>query len=119
MAEVALKAEVRQERGKGPARRLRASGKVLRSPGFLAVYREAAEEDSTEEAEGTLPPVTEGETLKPLEIYSMSSSASSTFTVTLLRFHRRRWRVALLHSLKGVRFGLREEMLRLARTNSL
>ena len=51
--------------------------------------------------------------------YSMPSSASSTFTVTLLRFHRRRWRVALLHSLKGVRFGLREEMLRLARTNSL
>ena len=32
MAEVALKAEVRQERGKGPARRLRASGKV---PGTL------------------------------------------------------------------------------------
>lgn len=32
MAEVALQAEVRQERGKGPARRLRASGKV---PGTL------------------------------------------------------------------------------------
>jgi large subunit ribosomal protein L25 len=32
VAEVALKAEVRQERGKGPARRLRASGKV---PGTL------------------------------------------------------------------------------------
>lgn len=32
MAEVALKAEVRQDRGKGPARRLRASGKV---PGVL------------------------------------------------------------------------------------
>lgn len=32
MAEVALKAEVRSERGKGPARRLRASGKV---PGTL------------------------------------------------------------------------------------
>ena len=36
----------------------------------------------------------------------MPSSASSTFAVTLLRFHRRRWRVALLHSLKGVRFGV-------------
>lgn len=49
---------------------LRASGKVLKSPGFLAVYREAAEEDSTEEAEGMLPAVAEGETLKLLKLHS-------------------------------------------------
>jgi DNA topoisomerase-1 len=49
---------------------LRASGKVLKSPGFLAVYREVAEEGAAEEAEATLPAVKEGETLRLLELHS-------------------------------------------------
>ena len=52
MAEVALKAEVRQERGKGPARRLRASGKVPgtvygRGMDAVAVTVDARELDHT------------------------------------------------------------------------
>ncbi|MGE0638664.1 MAG: type I DNA topoisomerase [Thermoanaerobaculia bacterium] len=56
---------------------LRASGKVMKSPGFLAVYQEAKEEaaerraarggadpDDDEESEGLLPPLEEGETLR-------------------------------------------------------
>ncbi len=52
---------------------LRASGRILREPGFLAVYREAPEEGaegSAEEAEATLPPLVEGEALKLLKVDS-------------------------------------------------
>ncbi|HEV2853028.1 MAG TPA: type I DNA topoisomerase [Thermoanaerobaculia bacterium] len=50
---------------------LRASGKVLRRPGFLAVYRETPDEDAaSEEAEGVLPPLAEGETLEKVRILS-------------------------------------------------
>jgi DNA topoisomerase-1 len=50
---------------------LRASGRVLKSAGFLAVYREAPEEGTpTEEDEATLPAVTEGEELKLLQVTS-------------------------------------------------
>lgn len=42
---------------------LRASGKVLRKPGFLSVYRETPEEGASEEEEAMLPPVTEGQKL--------------------------------------------------------
>ncbi|HXO21925.1 MAG TPA: type I DNA topoisomerase [Thermoanaerobaculia bacterium] len=55
---------------------LRASGRILKDPGFLAVYREAPEEGSAEEpAEATLPPVKEGEALELLKI-----SAEQKFT---------------------------------------
>jgi DNA topoisomerase-1 len=49
---------------------LRAAGKVMRSPGFLAVYQEAREEaaerrgEDDEEEGGILPPLVEGETVK-------------------------------------------------------
>jgi len=58
---------------------LRARGKILKSPGFLAVYQEAADEDARknngtngdENGEGTtMPPLTEGEKLKLLELHS-------------------------------------------------
>ncbi len=52
---------------------LRASGKVLRRPGFLAVYRETPDEDAAapaEDAEGVLPPLQEGETLEKVRILS-------------------------------------------------
>jgi DNA topoisomerase-1 len=52
---------------------LRASGKVLKRPGFLAVYREAPDEDAVangEEAEGLLPAVTEGEKLELIKLLS-------------------------------------------------
>src|SRR4051812_37211168 len=52
---------------------LRASGKVLRRPGFLAVYREAPEEDAPaddaqETQEGMLPPLAEGEVLERVKV---------------------------------------------------
>jgi DNA topoisomerase-1 len=59
---------------------LRATGRVMKSPGFLAVYREAADEDAPangsangEEDGGsaaTLPPLREGQTLKALRVLS-------------------------------------------------
>ena len=54
---------------------LRATGRVLREPGFLAVYREAAEEDAPRRRtrgapRGPLPPVAEGEELKLLQVSS-------------------------------------------------
>ncbi|MBW8875981.1 MAG: type I DNA topoisomerase [Acidobacteria bacterium] len=52
---------------------LRASGKVLKRAGFLAVYRETPDEDaaaSTDEAEGLLPALTEGERLELLKLLS-------------------------------------------------
>jgi DNA topoisomerase-1 len=52
---------------------LRASGKVLRRPGFLAVYRETPDEDAVtpaEDAEGVLPVLREGETLEKVKILS-------------------------------------------------
>ena len=55
---------------------LRAQGKVLKSPGFLAVYQEAKDEDATngdqsENGEGTsMPAVREGEELRLLELHS-------------------------------------------------
>jgi DNA topoisomerase-1 len=52
---------------------LRASGKVLRKPGFLAVYRETPDEDaapSADDAEGLLPPLTEGEKLELIKLLS-------------------------------------------------
>jgi DNA topoisomerase-1 len=52
---------------------LRAAGKVLRRPGFLAVYREAPEEDAPaddaqETQEGMLPPLAEGEVLERVKV---------------------------------------------------
>ncbi len=55
---------------------LRASGRVLREPGFLAVYREAPEEggeangNADEAAEGMLPPLVEGEALRLVKVNS-------------------------------------------------
>jgi DNA topoisomerase-1 len=52
---------------------LRASGKVLKRPGFLAVYRETVDEEAGEEANGegaTLPPLAEGEALKLVKLLS-------------------------------------------------
>ena len=52
---------------------LRASGKILKRPGFLAVYRESPDEDAGEEANGegaTLPPLAEGETLDLVKLLS-------------------------------------------------
>jgi DNA topoisomerase-1 len=52
---------------------LRASGKVLKRPGFLAVYRETPDEDAGEEANGEgsmLPPFAEGETLELVKLLS-------------------------------------------------
>ena len=52
---------------------LRASGKILKRPGFLAVYRESPDEDAGEEANGegaTLPPLVEGETLDLVKVLS-------------------------------------------------
>jgi len=52
---------------------LRASGKILKRPGFLAVYRESPDEDAGEEANGegaTLPPLAEGETLDLVKVLS-------------------------------------------------
>lgn len=52
---------------------LRASGKVLKRAGFLAVYRETPDEDAGEEANGegaTLPPLSEGETLELVKLLS-------------------------------------------------
>jgi DNA topoisomerase-1 len=59
---------------------LRATGRVMKSPGFLAVYRETPDEDApgangangvnAEDAEGMLPPVTEGQVLELLKLTS-------------------------------------------------
>ena len=52
---------------------LRVSGKVLKRAGFLAVYREAPDEDAGEEANGEgamLPPLVEGETLELVKLLS-------------------------------------------------
>jgi DNA topoisomerase I len=52
---------------------LRASGKVLKRPGFLAVYRETPDEDAGEEANGegaTLPLLREGEELELVKLTS-------------------------------------------------
>jgi len=46
---------------------LRATGSVLRFPGFMKLYIEGVD-DEDEEKEGTLPPLSEGETLKLLEV---------------------------------------------------
>ena len=45
---------------------LRASGQVMRSPGFLEVYREIVEDVADEDAEGRLPDLQQGEALKLL-----------------------------------------------------
>jgi len=51
---------------------LRARGKVLKSPGFLAVYQEAKDEDAQSENgdSDAMPPLREGEELKLLELHS-------------------------------------------------
>ncbi len=52
---------------------LRVSGRVLKSPGFLAVYREAPEEgapENDEAEEATLPAIAEGEMLTLLKVTS-------------------------------------------------
>jgi len=45
---------------------LRASGQIMRSPGFLEVYREIVEDVADEDAEGRLPDLKQGEALKLL-----------------------------------------------------
>lgn len=48
---------------------LRATGKVMKSPGFLAVYREVATDEATPaEDDATLPTLAAGETLRLLEL---------------------------------------------------
>ncbi|MBL7685310.1 MAG: type I DNA topoisomerase, partial [Deltaproteobacteria bacterium] len=51
---------------------LRASGSILKFPGFIAVYQEGKDESNTENSdedqEGTMPALNEGEILKLLEI---------------------------------------------------
>ena len=54
---------------------LRATGRILKSPGFLAVYRETPDEDaaaeaSEDESAATLPPLAEGQALKALRVTS-------------------------------------------------
>ncbi|QSV45811.1 type I DNA topoisomerase [Geobacter benzoatilyticus] len=49
--------------GAGEGYRFRAAGTVIRFPGFMKLYIEGVD-DQTEEKEGTLPPLTEGESLK-------------------------------------------------------
>jgi len=46
----------------------RASGSVLKFPGFISVYLEAKDEDSQEEEASTLPDLKEGDPLKLLEL---------------------------------------------------
>ncbi len=50
--------------------RLRASGKILRSPGFLAVYQEVVDKLEADEEEGTaqLPPLAEGDLLRKVAL---------------------------------------------------
>jgi DNA topoisomerase-1 len=49
---------------------LRASGQVLKFPGYTQIYTESAEEtgEAVEEADKTLPPLEEGQTVKLLEV---------------------------------------------------
>ncbi|MEA2558867.1 MAG: topoisomerase [Acidobacteriota bacterium] len=54
---------------------LRATGRIMRSPGFLAVYREVADEETPANGEdegnaATLPPLSEGQTLAMLRLQS-------------------------------------------------
>jgi len=56
---------------------LRATGRVMKSPGFLAVYREIVDEETPANGNGeddgssaTLPPLREGQTLKMLRLQS-------------------------------------------------
>ncbi|HVR98356.1 MAG TPA: type I DNA topoisomerase [Thermoanaerobaculia bacterium] len=53
---------------------LRATGRVMKSPGYLAVYRETPDEDTppqeTAETEGMLPPLAEGQILERVRIAS-------------------------------------------------
>ncbi len=57
---------------------LRATGRIMRSPGFLAVYREVADEETPANGKGgddegssaTLPPLREGQTLTMLRLQS-------------------------------------------------
>jgi len=59
---------------------LRATGRIMKSPGFLAVYRETPDEDAAaagagkdadaENAEGVLPPLQEGQALELIKITS-------------------------------------------------
>ncbi|HVG09976.1 MAG TPA: type I DNA topoisomerase [Thermoanaerobaculia bacterium] len=54
---------------------LRATGRIMRSPGFLAVYREVADEETPANGEdegnsATLPPLREGQTLTMLRLQS-------------------------------------------------
>ncbi|MDO8494362.1 MAG: type I DNA topoisomerase, partial [Deltaproteobacteria bacterium] len=46
----------------------RATGSVIKFPGFMSVYLEGKDEDSTEEEEGLLPALQEGDKLKLLEL---------------------------------------------------
>ncbi|RNC71415.1 MAG: type I DNA topoisomerase [Desulfuromonadales bacterium] len=53
--------------GAGEGYRFRAAGTVIRFPGFMKLYIEGVD-DQTEEKEGTLPALTEGELLKLLKL---------------------------------------------------
>jgi DNA topoisomerase-1 len=46
----------------------RANGQVVKFDGFIRVYTEGRDDDASDELEGTLPPLTEGETVKLSEI---------------------------------------------------
>jgi DNA topoisomerase-1 len=61
--------QVDVERGRA---RLRAAGKVLKSPGFLAVYQEVVDrlENGDEEGSAALPPLAEGELLRLVGVES-------------------------------------------------
>jgi DNA topoisomerase-1 len=54
--------------GETPQLALKASGEVLRFPGFLAVFREVEEEDEPADTSKALPAMTEGEALKLLDL---------------------------------------------------
>ncbi|MDH3744854.1 MAG: type I DNA topoisomerase [Acidobacteriota bacterium] len=64
---------------------LRANGKIMKSPGFLAVYKEvrgkASKEKEEEQGEGLLPPLTEGQELSLKEL-----KAEQKFTRPPARF---------------------------------
>ena len=52
---------------------LRTSGRILRRPGFLALYREAPDEDAKDDGstpDGALPPLSEGQKLKLIKVAS-------------------------------------------------
>ncbi len=60
--------ETVRQLGESPLYLFRASGSVIRFPGFLALYEESRDEDDTEQEDGVLPEMTIGEVLDRLDL---------------------------------------------------